>query len=128
MKYMGQIGIILTISFIGEILNYIIPVQIPACIYGLIIMFVCLYTKIIKIDSVKETATFLIEIMPVMFIPAAVGLMNSWGVLKGVIIPIAIITVVSTIVTMIVTGHATQKVISMCECNEYKETDKKINK
>lgn len=123
MKYLGQMGIILAISFIGEILNYIIPVQIPACIYGLVIMFICLYTKIIKIDSVKETGTFLIEIMPVMFIPAAVGLMNSWGVLKGVILPIAIITVVSTIVTMIVTGHATQKIISIGECKECKKTD-----
>lgn len=124
MKYMAQVGIILTISFIGEILNYIIPVQIPACIYGLIIMFICLYTKVIKLDSVKETATFLIEIMPVMFIPAAVGLMNSWGVLRGVIVPIGIITIVSTIVTMIVTGHATQKVISMGECKETDNKDK----
>ena len=124
MKYMAQVGIILTISFIGEILNYIIPVQIPACIYGLIIMFICLYTKVIKLDSVKETATFLIEIMPVMFIPAAVGLMNSWGVLRGVIVPIGIITIVSTIVTMIVTGHATQQVISMGECKETDNKDK----
>lgn len=73
MKYLQQFGIILAVSFVGELLNYAIPLSIPASIYGLVLMFVCLCMKWIKLEDVKETAVFLIEIMPLMFIPAGSG-------------------------------------------------------
>ena len=95
MKYLRQFGIILIVSFIGELLNYVVPLPIPASIYGLVIMFTCLCTKVIKLDEVKETADFLIEIMPLMFIPAAVGLIEIWDVISSNIVAYAIIIVVS---------------------------------
>ena len=83
MKYLKQFLIILVISFIGEVLKALLPLPVPASIYGMVILFVCLVTGVIRLDAVKETGRFLIEIMPVMFIPAGVGLMSSWGVLSG---------------------------------------------
>ena len=65
------------------------------------------------LDQVKEAAEFLIEIMPVMFIPAGVGLLTAWGILKPVCVPIILITVITTVVVMIVTGRVTQAVIRM---------------
>lgn len=111
MKYIEQFGIILLITFIGEVLKYIIPLPIPASIYGLIIMFACLKYNIVKLDKVKETSNLLIEIMPLMFIPAAVGILNSWGVLKSIWIPLIVITILTTILVMIVTGRTTQFLI-----------------
>ena len=55
----------------------------------------------------------MIEIMPVMFIPAGVGLMESWGELKAVLVPVLVITLVSTIVVMVVSGRVTQAVIRL---------------
>ncbi len=111
MKYLKQFGIIIAISFIGEILHSIIPLPVPASIYGLVIMFLCLAFKIFPCDEVKESAYFLVEIMPVMFIPAAVELINIWDDMKEDIIPYAVITVVVTFVVMIVAGHVTQYII-----------------
>ena len=111
MKYIKQFLIILLISFIGEGLNYLIPAPIPASIYGMVILFVCLCTKIIKLDDVKDTGLFLIEIMPLMFIPAGVGLMKSWGVLKPLIVPVLVITVVSLVAVMGVSGRVSQRII-----------------
>ena len=111
MKYIGQFGIILVISFVGEILNYFIPLPVPASIYGLVIMFLCLHFGIIRVGTVKGTADFLIEIMPLMFIPAAVGLLESWPVLKPMCGPIVAITVLSTVTVMAVAGLSTQHVI-----------------
>lgn len=108
MKYIGQFGIILVISFVGEILNYFIPLPVPASIYGLVIMFLCLHFGIIKVGTVKDTADFLIEIMPLMFIPAAVELMTLWHVIKPNLIAYGVITVVSTFAVMIICGHVTQ--------------------
>ena len=111
MKYIKQFLIILLISFIGEGLNYLIPAPIPASIYGMVILFVCLCTKVIKLDDVKDTGLFLIEIMPLMFIPAGVGLMKSWGVLKPLLIPVLVITVVSLIAVMGISGRVSQSII-----------------
>ena len=101
MKYIREFGIIIVISLIGELLNYLIPLPIPSSIYGLVIMFLCLHFKIVKIADVKKTAVFLIEIMPLMFIPAAVGIIESWDIIKPNVIAYAIITIVSKYQTSI---------------------------
>ena len=111
MKYARQFAIILVVSMIGEILNRIVPLPIPASIYGLILMFAALRTGIIKLNAVKETGYFLIELMPVMFIPAAVGLLETWGLLRQVWLPFCVITLLSTIAVMAVAGHVTQGVL-----------------
>lgn len=113
MKYVKQFGLILLITFLGEILKAIIPLSIPASIYGLLLMFIALQTRIIKIDHIHDAAIFLIEVMPVMFIPAAAGLKDSWAVLKPICAPIIIITILTTIIVMVVTGIVTQFVIKM---------------
>ena len=111
MKYLKQFGIILCITAVGEIIRYLVPLPIPGSIYGLIIMFILLMTNVLRLEQVKEAAMYLIEIMPVMFIPAAVGLLNSWEDLKPIIIPTAVILVVSTVVVMAVTGLTAQAII-----------------
>ncbi len=111
MLYLRQFCIILFVSFLGELLHVIIPLPIPASVYGLVLMLAALCTGIIRLNQVKETAGFLIEIMPVMFIPAAAGLLNSWSLLRPVWIPFIVITLVSTIIVMGVTGQITQRMI-----------------
>ena len=110
-RIIKQFLIILFISFIGEILNQVLPLPIPASIYGMTIMFLCLVSGLIKLDEVKEAGKFLIEIMPVMFIPAGVGLMSSWGVLKPMLLPVSAITVVVLVAVMVVSGSVSQAVI-----------------
>ena len=113
MKYLKQFLVILVIAFAGEVLKYIIPLTIPASIYGLIILFVGLLTGLIRLEQVREAGKFLMEIMPVMFIPAAVGLLESWGVLQPMFLPVIIITLVSTVVVMAVTGISSQLIIRL---------------
>ncbi len=111
MKYINQFLIILLISFLGEILKCLLPLPIPASIYGMIILFLGLMTKVIKLESVKETGKFLIEIMPIMFIPAGVGLMTTWGRLQPILLPVSIITAVTIITVMVATGWVSQIII-----------------
>lgn len=111
MKYLKQCLIILSVCCIGEIIKYFIPLPIPASIYGLVLMLVLLLTKVIRLDQVKDVADFLIEIMPVMFIAPTVGLITSWDVLKPVLVPVCIITVVTTFLVMIITGKVTDLLV-----------------
>lgn len=115
MKYIYQLFIILVVTFVGELLHYFIPIPVPASIYGLIIMLILLCTKVVKLEHVERTSDFLIEIMPLMFIPAGVGLMKSWGVLKPLIIPVVVITVISLIAVMAVSGRVSQRIIKAQE-------------
>ncbi len=96
----------------------ILPFKIPSSIYGLVLMFLALQFKVIQLEQVKEAAKYLIEIMPLMFIPAGVGLMNAWGVLKPICIPVIVITIVSTIVVMGISGRVTQFVIRLEKRNK----------
>jgi holin-like protein len=111
MKYLRQFSIILLISALGELLNYFLPFPVPASVYGMVLMLGALLSGILKVEQVHDAAAFLIEIMPVMFIPAGVGLLESWGVLAPVWLPVVVITVVTTIFVMAVTGQVTQAVI-----------------
>ncbi len=111
MKYLRQFLLILLITLIGELLKYLLPLPIPASIYGMAILFAGLMSGVIPLDAVKEAGRFLIEIMPVMFIPAGVGLMVSWGVLKPLLLPVSIITVVSFLTVVGATGRTSQWLI-----------------
>lgn len=111
MKYLKQFGIILFVSLLGELLRMLIPLPIPASVYGLVLMLILLMIGIIKLQQIKEVSAFLIEIMPVMFIPAGVGLLDSWPALRSVWIPVVLITLLTTIIVMAVTGQVAQKII-----------------
>lgn len=111
MKYVKQFMIILFFSFLGELLKYIIPLSIPASIYGMVLLFLALELKILKVSDVKETSGFLIEIMPLMFVPAGVGLLDSWDTLKPIWVQVIVITLISTVIVMVVSGSVTQWVI-----------------
>lgn len=110
MKYLKQFLIIAAVSFAGELLKWLIPLPISASVYGVVLMFLCLDLHIIKVEDVRETALFFIEIMPVMFIPAAVGLMESWSLIRSSWASYLVITVISTVIVMGVSAMVTQTV------------------
>lgn len=111
MKLLYQFGVILTITFLGEILHAVLPLPVPASIYGLLLMLLALCTGVVKLEQVKIAGDFLLDIMPPMFIPAGVGLMSAWVDLKPVLLPVAVITAVTTVFVMVVTGKVSQGVI-----------------
>lgn len=113
MKYIRQFGIILLISLVGELLHQWLPLPVPASIYGIILLFLCLEWKVVSLASVKEASSFLIEIMPVMFIPAAAGLMDSWPVIRTSWVSYGAITIISTVVVMAVSGRVVQAVMKL---------------
>lgn len=115
MKYIHQFLIIMLISFIGELLSLLLPLPIPASVYGLIILLVCLFTNIIRLKDIEDVADWLILIMPVLFVPSAVSLMNVADQLVNDLLVICVVLVVSTIVVMVTTGKVAQYMIERKE-------------
>lgn len=118
MKYVIQFLIIAAFAFVGELLHWFIPLPIPASIYGIVLLFIALELKWVKVSDIREVSSFLIAVMPIMFIPAAAGLMESWGAVKSSVWEYALITIVSTFVVMGVSGAVTQFVIWHGKKNE----------
>ncbi len=111
MKYIKQIWIILGVCFIAELLEYLIPLPVAASIYGLLLMLAALMTKVIKLKDVENVSDFLTGNMAIMFIPATVGIMASVEEMKKMLIPLIVISVISTLLVMSVTGWVTQWII-----------------
>lgn len=125
MRYVKQFSIIIMISFAGELLKELLPFPVPASIYGLVLMLLALITGIIKVEQVNDVSTFLLDVMPVMFIPASVGLMESWHVMQSILIPASILCIVGTLIVMVVSGRVTQRIIVGREKRKNKKLEQK---
>ncbi len=110
-KYIKQICIILTICFIAELMEYFIPLPVAASIYGLVLMLLALVTKLIPLKEVEDVADFLTANMAILFIPPTVGIMASVEEMKKMLLPLVVISVVSTLLIMMVTGRVTQAIL-----------------
>ena len=109
MRYVIQLFIIICFSFAGELLHRVLPFPIPASIYGIILLFSALELRLLKVEHIREVSTTLIISMPVMFVPPAVGLINTWDNIKNNWPEYLLITFASTFVVMAVAGWTTQR-------------------
>ena len=109
MKYLSQLFVLITITFIGELLAKFIPLPIPGPIYGLVILFLLLQFKVVRLDQVEDTGNFLISMLSVMFIVTGAGLLSSWNLIASNLITYIVMLFVSTILVMGVTGFIAEK-------------------
>lgn len=108
MNYLIQFSVILGISFVAEILAALVPVPIPASIYGLVIMLLALIFKLIKVSQIRETVSFFMQIMPVIFIPAGAAIIIAGDKLRDSFFAIVAITAISTVAVIAASGAVTQ--------------------
>lgn len=113
MKYIKQFAIIITICLLGELLAEILPFSIPASVYGLFLMLIALMTKVIKPAQVKDVSNFLMDVMPIMFVPSSVGIMVSWGLLKDILVPALIVSMLGTLLVMIASGKTVDLLVKL---------------
>ncbi len=127
MRYVFQLLIILCFAFVGEVLHSLLPLPLPSSIYGIILLFIALELKLVKVCQIREVSTTLIMAMPVMFVPPAVGLLKTWENIRDMWLQYLFITVVSTFVVIAAAGWMTQGVIRWKEKSEKKSRDNGSN-
>jgi len=108
MKYLKQLLWIIIFSIAGECLQSLIPLPIPAAIYGMVLLFLALCTGLLKLSAVCDTAHFLISIMPLLFVSPAANILSHWGIIAPNLVPVCVITVISTGIVFFVSGSVTQ--------------------
>lgn len=108
MKYLTQFLRILAFTLAGELLQRLVPLPIPASVYGLVLLFGALNVGLVKLEQVKDAGGFLISILPILFVSPAVGILDNWEAIRGALIPILALTLLSTVLTFGIAGRATQ--------------------
>ena len=111
MNYAKQVLIILAFTGLGEVLAAVIPFPIPAAIYGIVLMLIALGTGILKTEQVKDASGFLIAIMPILYVPVCVRILEYWGIISSNLVAILTITIVSTFLVFAVSGLVTQALL-----------------
>lgn len=104
MKYLLQIMIILLFVFLGELCEYLIPLPIAGSIYGLLLLFIALCTKIIKLEWVENVADWFHGIMGLFFVAPAVAVIDIWPEISDIWYYLVILLCVAYFVTMVITG------------------------
>ena len=113
MNYLKQFALLISVCFVGEILHAILPIPVPASIYGLVVMFTLLQLKIVPLSAIEQAAAFLLAVMPIFFVPSTVGVITAGAILKKFGAQFLLIGIVATIIVFAVTGQATQIVIRL---------------
>ncbi len=108
MKYITQFLIILGFTLLGEALQRLIPIPIPASVYGLALLFLALCLKLVKLEHVKEVGGFLTSILPLLFVSPAVGIVDSWSLIQPQLLPILLLLIASTVLTFGISGMVTK--------------------
>lgn len=108
MKYLSQFLIILGFTLAGEALQRLVPLPIPASVYGIVLLFAALCLGLVKISQVKEVGGFLSSILPLLFVSPTVSIVENWPLLKPQLLPIALLVIGSTVVVFGIGGRVTQ--------------------
>lgn len=101
MKIIKQIGIVMGLCWISLVMEKLLPFSFPASVIGMILLLICLFTGILKLEHIREKSDFLLSNMAFFFIPAGVSMLNYLDILMENLVPILVISIVSTFVTFI---------------------------
>ena len=108
MKYLYQFCIILGFTLVGEVLQRLIPLPIPASVYGLVLLFLALCLKLVKVEQVKDVGGFLTSVLPLLFVSPTVGILDCWPLIRPQLLSIILLLVASTALVFGISGVVTQ--------------------
>lgn len=108
MKIIKQIGIIFAICWISQVIEHLLPFDFPASVIGMIMLFLCLSTKLLKIEHIQEKSDFLLSNMAFFFIPAGVSMVNYLDLLKNNAVKLIVICGITTLLTFAATAYSIQ--------------------
>ena len=95
---------------LGELIVRTTGATLPASIIGMLILTLLLNPPVVKLEWVRGLTDFLIANLGFFFVPPGVALMLYFDLIKAEILPIALATLLSTIIVLIITGHTHQAV------------------
>ena len=113
MKIIYQIGIIFALCWVSEIIEAFLPFAFPASVIGMILLFILLAFRVLKVEHIREKSDFLLSNMAFFFIPAGVSIINYFDVLKGNVGKLLLICFLTTRITFATTAWTIRGVLRL---------------
>ncbi len=109
MKLLLQFLIIFAFWALGEGVSHLCNGAVPGSLVGMILLFAALSSGLLKSDWVDRAASYFSKYMVALFLPSAVGIMVVWNQLSEYIVPVILIILVSTALTMVLVARIYQR-------------------
>lgn len=104
MNYLKELGIILAICVLGEVISVLIGGALPANVLGMILLLVLLATKLLKARHVEHAADFFLKNMAIFFLPVSLGILEVYNQLKSQLVAIIAVCFITTFLTALATA------------------------
>ncbi|MEG0817525.1 CidA/LrgA family protein [Cetobacterium sp.] len=111
----GEFAIILAITYISSIISKYTPIPIPGPVIGILLLFILLNFKILKVENIKNATNLMLTNLAFLFLPPGVGLLKSIDILANNWHKLFFVIVTTTIITLVITGWSVQFIIKRKE-------------
>ncbi len=111
MKYLRQAAVLAAVCCAAELLHYILPLPVPTSIYGLLLLFLLLKTGLLKLSHVEDVGNLLLELMPLLLVPATVSVVTALDAAAAMAAPVLLLSFAGTVAVLAAAGWTAQTVI-----------------
>ena len=115
MKVLRELGIILGVLFVSHIIQNVINLPIPSAVLGMFILLILLVTGIVKVEMVESVSDFLLKHLTFFFLPAGIGIMTRFDLIKDIWAKFLLISLISTALVIATTGLVSQGLLKRKE-------------
>ena len=105
MEIIKQLLLILGACFAGEVISALLPITFPSSVIAMILLFVLLLSGALKEANINKAGDFLLQNMSIFFLPSAIGILEHWGVISGVLVQFLLICLITTLITFAATAY-----------------------
>jgi len=113
MKIMYQIGLLFGVCLVGEMIAALLPIPFPGSVLSMIILFLLLFSRVIKPGQIKELTDFLLKNMGFFFIPAGIGILSCFDRIRDQILPLLAVVLIMSVLVFGATALTVQGVIRL---------------
>ena len=118
MKHLFSLMMFFGVAVLGDFISNITKIPVPGNILGMIILFLLLCFKIVKLEDVKETGKFLLDNMLLFILPSAVGIISTYYLVADKIVLYVLMNIITTVLVFIATAYTAQGLVRIRERKE----------
>lgn len=103
MKLLKQVTLLFALCWLSLCVESLLPIDLPASVIGMVLLLLLLSVRVIRVEHIRELSDFLLENLPLLFVPATVGIIQYFGILKDVAVQLLLVCLISVVLTFAAT-------------------------
>ncbi|WOQ71172.1 antiholin-like murein hydrolase modulator LrgA [Bacillus stratosphericus] len=122
--FLSQAFIFATVMFVSNLISMYLPIPMPASVIGLVLLFILLTTKIVRLEQVEQLGSSLTGLISFLFVPSGISVIQSLGVMQEVGVQVVGVIIIATIMLLAATGLFSQLLMQLSERPQQRQKTK----